>query len=535
MAKPQGAGLSTPYSSDAGWQYESVQSEDDLESALADHISQYHKDAGFDRINERRPESLAYGRAGTVWSTPILLLSLDGGGIRGLSSLLILQELMEHIKTVEKQVWPPASSSGDSPQLDEKWVRNEMQALKEEFPRTKDNSQGDDANFLPCHYFDYIAGTSTGALIATMLGRMRMSTRRTLEEFTTLTKKVYGLRYRSKMRIVKSVFIPQRPSEEERVKAKVEEVFGDRARLQSDTGRCKTIICSFEKDSSKGVKSPFIFKSYGEELGTERSSPLKLTDVMRATACSPYYFSPVRLGGRKFYDAGMRWTNPTKEACWEIQVRDKPLESLILSVGCGYDPKAMDKRKRFRIWHFDSNKNRMLKTSVQVNQSLSTVSENIHTDMEELKLKLDFEYHRLNATFDLSALDTSHVSSWKDEVNILQHAIEKATHEYLQKPDIRDELRHVAETLVDIRRRRSRTIGWEAFAFGVRYKCNLDEPCDIKERYVNRTEFASHLRRCHRAGEDISGHDSDIKTLVDRGRTKSDEFDDTSVRTGKAS
>lgn len=62
------------------------------------------------------------------------ILSLDGGGVRGLSSLLILREIMEEI--------------GRGP--------------------------GNPDNPLPCHYFDLMGGTSTGGLIAIMLGRLRM-------------------------------------------------------------------------------------------------------------------------------------------------------------------------------------------------------------------------------------------------------------------------------------------------------------------------------------------------------------------------
>lgn len=62
------------------------------------------------------------------------LLSLDGGGVRGLSSLLILREIMEEIQ---------------------------RQSDAEDIP-------------LPCQYFDLIGGTSTGGLIAIMLGRLRM-------------------------------------------------------------------------------------------------------------------------------------------------------------------------------------------------------------------------------------------------------------------------------------------------------------------------------------------------------------------------
>lgn len=62
------------------------------------------------------------------------ILSLDGGGVRSLSSILILREIMEEIG-------------------------RQIQA---------------DRTPLPCEYFDLIGGTCTGGLIAIMLGRLRM-------------------------------------------------------------------------------------------------------------------------------------------------------------------------------------------------------------------------------------------------------------------------------------------------------------------------------------------------------------------------
>jgi patatin-like phospholipase/acyl hydrolase len=62
------------------------------------------------------------------------ILALDGGGVRGLSSLLILQNLMQEVQRLKGDKEPP----------------------------------------LPCEYFDLICGTSTGGLITIMLGRLRM-------------------------------------------------------------------------------------------------------------------------------------------------------------------------------------------------------------------------------------------------------------------------------------------------------------------------------------------------------------------------
>jgi patatin-like phospholipase/acyl hydrolase len=64
------------------------------------------------------------------------ILCLDGGGVRGLSSLLILRDIMEDI---------------------------ERRTEADETPK-------------PCEYFDLVGGTSTGGLIAIMLGLLGMVT-----------------------------------------------------------------------------------------------------------------------------------------------------------------------------------------------------------------------------------------------------------------------------------------------------------------------------------------------------------------------
>lgn len=87
----------------------------------------------------------------------IRILSLDGGGIRGYSTLVILAELM-HLLHVELYGKPPASPQ-DLP--------------------------------LPADYFDIIGGNGTGGLIALMLGRMRMNVEDAKQWYVELTRYVF--------------------------------------------------------------------------------------------------------------------------------------------------------------------------------------------------------------------------------------------------------------------------------------------------------------------------------------------------------
>lgn len=85
------------------------------------------------------------------------LLSLDGGGVKGISSLVILQAIMEAVK--EKEIKEKVNTS--------------------------------DEERLPINYFHLAAGTSTGGLIALMLFRLSMSTSDAIVAYQDMASKIF--------------------------------------------------------------------------------------------------------------------------------------------------------------------------------------------------------------------------------------------------------------------------------------------------------------------------------------------------------
>jgi hypothetical protein len=90
---------------------------------------------------------------------PLRLLSLDGGGVRGLSSLLIVQDLMQKVAQEEKRLHIRPGDNADLP--------------------------------LPCDYFDLIGGTSTGGIIAILLGRLRLDVRDCINIYRKLSGQIF--------------------------------------------------------------------------------------------------------------------------------------------------------------------------------------------------------------------------------------------------------------------------------------------------------------------------------------------------------
>jgi patatin-like phospholipase/acyl hydrolase len=84
---------------------------------------------------------------------PLRLLALDGGGVRGLSSLIILKRIM--------------------------YVLGRRQGIPEQ------------QLLRPCDHFDMIAGTSTGGLIAIMLGTLSMSVQECIDAYLDIAPKIF--------------------------------------------------------------------------------------------------------------------------------------------------------------------------------------------------------------------------------------------------------------------------------------------------------------------------------------------------------
>lgn len=112
----------------------------------------------------------------------------DGGGIRGYSTLLIIERLMREISQWERKLEEEEGRVPGAPE------RN-----------------FDEQELLPCHYFDFMYGTSTGGLIATMLGRLRMSVPQCLEIYRDVGNDLFGKR---RSRIPLSTKYHHKPLEE---------------------------------------------------------------------------------------------------------------------------------------------------------------------------------------------------------------------------------------------------------------------------------------------------------------------------------
>ena len=75
-----------------------------------------------------------------------LLIPVDGGGIRGLSSLYILRDLMQKIRTEEERCDKETKPNGQDVSAD----------------ISSNQSHSVATELRPCHYFDFMIGTSTG-------------------------------------------------------------------------------------------------------------------------------------------------------------------------------------------------------------------------------------------------------------------------------------------------------------------------------------------------------------------------------------
>ncbi|KAJ7690005.1 acyl transferase/acyl hydrolase/lysophospholipase [Mycena olivaceomarginata] len=207
------------------------------------------------------------------------LLSLDGGGIRGLSMLLILEQLMYKLKVTDNLLEIP----------------------------------------YPCNYFDLIGGTSTGGLIALMLGRLRMSVEDSKKAYGQLAKEVFsdvkfhgsdGKFKASKLekaikQIVETYSASHNPED------KLEDI--------GDMKQIFRFVCAM---NAANMSLPVLFRTYN--TSDYPAMDCTIWQAGRATSAAPTFFKQIKIGlsgiEEAFVDGGIGHNNPTASLLSEAKV-----------------------------------------------------------------------------------------------------------------------------------------------------------------------------------------------------------------------
>ncbi|KAF2272112.1 FabD/lysophospholipase-like protein [Westerdykella ornata] len=314
-------------------------------------------------------------RKDTTKGPPLRILSLDGGGVRGYSMLIILQELM-HRTFVEIE--------GRAPK-------------RHEIPK-------------PCDHFDLIAGTGTGGLIAIMLGRLRLDIDTCKDVYVRMTKRVFetdktfaGIPYRS------TLFKASKLEEAIMECVREHTVYDDEGRdVEGDTfsrtdlrtpmtpgsavptmsrspstasrysqigatplslrvaalkygnphaklydhreNRTKTAVTAVYKGSTKTGTGQILLRSYDSRKETAVEPDATIWQAGRATCATALAFKPIQIGQSVFLDEGVGKYNPAPQILDEAVCNEWPGREVgvFISIGTGKRPEGTNQQQH--LW-----------------------------------------------------------------------------------------------------------------------------------------------------------------------------------------
>lgn len=222
----------------------------------------------------------AWGLGGVPWKPKqpgqkgLRILSFDGGGTRGVLSIALLKELMLRV----------GKSS-------------------------------------PYELFDIICGTSTGGIIAGLLGIIRTRVDQSESMYDDLIDKVFGSKSNIKL-VTEQAFYDE--VEFENI---LYRLCGDELMLDSNQNECPRV---FFVSTKVNVNPPQIqlWRNYNYPPGqnSRYSGEFRVNTRMavRATTAAPTFFTPVQFEGGLYCDGALVANNPTAIALQEAKVKYFP-------------------------------------------------------------------------------------------------------------------------------------------------------------------------------------------------------------------
>lgn len=351
------------------------------------------------------------------------VLGIDGRGLRGYSSLVILQALMEEIGKIERAYNPKATSGICS---------SAVGPLDGEIRAATNPDAMPISDYWPCHYFDCIAGIGTGGAIAMMLGRYRMSVGEAMDRYRDVCATVVQQRRMSpspKHRWRESLFPRKHKASRCLNACAVKLGPALPGHFQSDPKRCHTIVYGCDSNLQP-------LRSYAVS-----DLPRSVNDIL--LQC---------LGGEpsreSYYCAKHFHNNPSRTVLEEVSsLPDHNLSGSngidLLSIGGAMNEPV--NRGIAILQYLRSMQIRRGHKEPSIRPGRFNISHYCRLDVRDADLQ------------DIGVNERRPESS--DQLAFRR--IEEATNEYLRNKDTANELHIFARRLVDKRRLRAETLQWE--------------------------------------------------------------------------
>lgn len=311
---------------------------------------------------------------------PKRILALDGGGIRGVLTI----GMLERLETILRK-------------------------------------QHNNPNLLLCEYFDLIGGTSTGSILATALA-LGMTASELRQHYFEMGGVIFGKKKNIINYITKGEKFDFKPLSDGLKKVLGDTKLGDQEKL-------KTGLCIVTKRADTSSTWPFI--NHPESKFYDDNKDIPLWQIVRASAAAPTYFLPMNLkvGANEygtFIDGGISMSNnPAFLLLMVATLNGFPFhwkvgaENLLLvSLGTGFqDPKAnMEdlKQKSLMSWAsaipnylmIDANYyNQMIMQILSNSQTAKEIDSEIgNLQYDNIRGKHMLSYLRYDLTFEKNYL-----------------------------------------------------------------------------------------------------------------------------------
>ncbi|KEP48405.1 putative kinesin light chain [Rhizoctonia solani 123E] len=285
------------------------------------------------------------------------ILSIDGGAVGGLTSLVVLEEAMHRLQGL----------------------------------------QNSDKLSIPANQFDLIAGTGTGGISACMLGRLEMPIDKAIDEYRKLMKVVFA----EKKLVGPTTY--KKTKLQRALRSMIREATGNEEepmlRREIDGSKCKTAVFAMAKNNLRACL-PVLFRSY--RAVANPSPDCAIWEALQATMAHPDLFKSIEidssLGQQSFVGGELGCSNPIGHVLSEAKklYPDRHV-ACILSIGAGHariiqvlDPKRLQKITRTR--------------DVEAAMQMATDSERLANEMAIRFNNISGVYFRFNVDQEIQSM-----------------------------------------------------------------------------------------------------------------------------------